>query len=336
MPGTFPGHAQAAKRAMANRKLKVPQSKVTKHNVEEFTGPRLFSNGMRGYGITNDELALYPKEPRYTLRPVVRKPGSTEVRRRPAEPKQVQERKRRRNNIMTAAEILEASRGALRTRTASESSASSLSTLSENNLKRRINDITDGVDTPSAKRLRRTLSCEQQKYGILQEEFKSDAFRLLLVTIFFSTIRAPNPVEAIQDFFENFTTPLALAQANHRIVSAHLRRIPGVTWVDGKNMIKFAKSWVKCPPKPMAKTVHNFYTKGEDNLGWEIGHLWGVGAVAIDAWRIFCRDRLYGHVEENEWRSVVTDDPRLNAYLRWRKGKEDARLYLQEGVSSSE
>lgn len=89
----------------------------------------------------------------------------------------------------------------------------------------------------------------------------------------------------------------------------------------------------------------------DGRVAWEIGNLPGVGAYAIDSWRIFCRDGLRGmphglaslsdldergaddrkekreKMENNsvreeelskEWTRVLPRDKELRAYLRWR------------------
>lgn len=80
----------------------------------------------------------------------------------------------------------------------------------------------------------------------------------------------------------------------------------------------------------------------EQNCEWEVAHLPGVGAYALDSWRIFCLDefrkgsletkaaegagegQLNNH-ENEEWRRVVPKDKELRAYLRWRWAKEGVR-----------
>lgn len=79
----------------------------------------------------------------------------------------------------------------------------------------------------------------------------------------------------------------------------------------------------------------------EEGLEWEIAHLPGVGAYALDSWRIFCRDEFRRSAvssnmvgekgkeeqveQEEEWRRVVPKDKELRAYLRWRWAKEGMR-----------
>jgi methyl-CpG-binding domain protein 4 len=61
---------------------------------------------------------------------------------------------------------------------------------------------------------------------------------------------------------------------------------------------------------------------------YEISHLPGVGAYALDSYRIFHRDRLRGLSTgwrgeempegcEPEWRRVVPQDKELRAFLKW-------------------
>lgn len=76
-----------------------------------------------------------------------------------------------------------------------------------------------------------------------------------------------------------------------------------------------------------------------EGQGWEIAHLPGVGPYALDSWRIFGRDALFGRgrgrghaaqdrdqagesditaTEEEEWQRVVPADKDLRAWLIWR------------------
>lgn len=65
----------------------------------------------------------------------------------------------------------------------------------------------------------------------------------------------------------------------------------------------------------------------DEREGWEVAHLPGMGAYALDSYRIFGRDQLRGVEEEaiaggwEEWRRVVPLDKDLRRYLvcRWRE-----------------
>jgi methyl-CpG-binding domain protein 4 len=65
-------------------------------------------------------------------------------------------------------------------------------------------------------------------------------------------------------------------------------------------------------------------------MEWEIAHIPGIGAYALDSWRIFCRDRLRleGGEEigvEEEWKRVVPNDKEVRAFCRWKWAKENVR-----------
>jgi methyl-CpG-binding domain protein 4 len=60
----------------------------------------------------------------------------------------------------------------------------------------------------------------------------------------------------------------------------------------------------------------------DEREGWEIAHLPGMGAYALDSYRIFYRDTLRGISDtsdfEPEWKRVKADDKDLKAYLEWK------------------
>lgn len=62
----------------------------------------------------------------------------------------------------------------------------------------------------------------------------------------------------------------------------------------------------------------------DDREGWEIAHLPGMGAYALDSYRIFYRDSLrrIDFTEdasiEPEWKRVKAEDKDLKAYLKWK------------------
>ena len=121
-----------------------------------------------------------------------------------------------------------------------------------------------------------------------------------------------------------------------------------------KRVIALAKAWEANPPTKGRRWKRLNYPKvgdgkdiklSEDPIGddiedgrtaWEIGHLPGTGAYAMDSWRIFCRDDLReipvlsaaapAEISEvvreeemrGEWAKVLPADKELRAYLRWR------------------
>ncbi|KAL4869225.1 hypothetical protein BDV12DRAFT_85255 [Aspergillus spectabilis] len=117
-----------------------------------------------------------------------------------------------------------------------------------------------------------------------------------------------------------------------------------------KKCIALAQTWLDCPPcrgKRYRKLNYPCKSDGRDvkpgesiedsdqRIAWEIAHLPGIGAYALDSWRIFCRDELRDLAEDwkgsgattpefiPEWKSVLPQDKELRAYLTW--------MWLKEG-----
>jgi hypothetical protein len=116
-----------------------------------------------------------------------------------------------------------------------------------------------------------------------------------------------------------------------------------------KKCIALAQTWLAAPPVKGKRYRKLHYpnkrdgrdvgpnecvSDGDPRVAWEISHLPGVGAYAIDSWRIFCRDELRGLTTDRkgsgteegfnpEWKSVHPMDKELRAYLTW--------MWLKEG-----
>lgn len=116
----------------------------------------------------------------------------------------------------------------------------------------------------------------------------------------------------------------------------------GLHNIRAARLVSLASTWITHPPIPFQGTVkynypardtipfplpeHNGPKWGvEQKYRWEIGHLPGVGAYALDSWRIFCCDEFRGNGDRDEWRRVVPKDKELRAYCRWRWAKEGIR-----------
>lgn len=176
----------------------------------------------------------------------------------------------------------------------------------------------------------------------------------MILTLSLAAVAAP----LLRQFLVDYPSPLALSQGNLRKMTAFLRPL-GLHRTRASRLIQMGKTWVGQPPTPGVGTAkHNYpasdtqpfsfsYPFGEDggwpklgverNCVWEIAHLPGVGAYALDSWRIFCLDRFRNGVgraggkegeeqkgwdRSEEWMRVVPKDKELRAYLRWRWAKE--------------
>ena len=109
----------------------------------------------------------------------------------------------------------------------------------------------------------------------------------------------------------HYPTPETLAKANYEDIVAIFSTL-GLQNQRAKKVIALAKAWVENPPaKGKRYRRLNYPLKGDGadikidegpigdeevdtRVAWEIGNLPGVGAYAIDSWRIFCRDALRG------------------------------------------
>lgn len=209
--------------------------------------------------------------------------------------------------------------------------------------------------SPSAMNLkaRDKLSCipfpplQATSFGLVQEALAHDPFRLLVAVIFLNKTRGHVALPVFYELMESYPTPADLAGANLDDVVAIIQCL-GLQNQRAATCINLAKAWLERPPERGKRfRVLHYPNKGdgrdiktgevidEDDkrVGWEIGQLPGVGAYAIDSWRIFCRDELRGLPTglpkeltleakeadiEKEWASVLPLDKELRAYLRWR------------------
>jgi len=188
---------------------------------------------------------------------------------------------------------------------------------------------------------------DADSFGLVQERLCHEPFRLLIAVTFLNKTRGKVALPVCYDLFERYPTPEDLANANPGELGFLIRGL-GLQNQRGARMIKLAQMWVENPPqkgqryrklhypgKDDGKDVKHNETISDDDprVAWEIAHLPGAGAYALDSWRIFCRDELRGLptglprklcpelVEEElqkEWTRVLPLDKELRAYLRWR------------------
>ena len=197
------------------------------------------------------------------------------------------------------------------------------------------------------------LSCipfpplQATSFGLVQEALAHDPFRLLVAVIFLNKTRGHVAMPVFYELIESYPTPADLAAANLNDVVDIIQCL-GLQNQRAATCINLAKAWLERPPERGKRYRVLHYPKKDDGkdiktgevideddkrVGWEIGQLPGVGAYAIDSWRIFCRDELRGlptglpkeltpEVKEadieKEWARVLPLDKELRAYLRWR------------------
>ena len=185
-------------------------------------------------------------------------------------------------------------------------------------------------------------------FGLVQEGLCKDPFRLLVAVTFLNKTRGTVALPVCYELFGQYPTPADLANAD---VEKLVELIHGLGLQNQRavRMIKLAKAWVENPPQKGKRYRRLHYPAKDDGkdvqkgsgpiadddprTAWEIAHLPGAGAYAIDSWRIFCRDELRGlptgvpheltpqtiDLEmQKEWTRVLPFDKELRAYLRWR------------------
>ncbi|KAL1998429.1 hypothetical protein VTN02DRAFT_6193 [Thermoascus thermophilus] len=186
-------------------------------------------------------------------------------------------------------------------------------------------------------------------FGLIQERLAHDPFRLLIATIFLNRTRGGVAIPVLFRVFERYPTVDAMAGADVEELVSLIHRL-GFQNQRARKCIALAKTWLAAPPTKGKRYRKLHYPRQQDGrdvgrdeciddddprVAWEIAHLPGIGAYAIDSWRIFCRDALRGLATDwrgtgatapeftPEWKSVLPRDKELRAYLTW--------LWLKEG-----
>lgn len=191
-------------------------------------------------------------------------------------------------------------------------------------------------------------STSAETFGLMQEKLFHDPFRLIVATIFLNRTRGEQAMPVYYQLMERYPTIEALSTAQIQDVVAMIHKL-GFQNQRARKCIELAKAWLDRPPVKGKRYRKMDYPKKGDGrdigvdevisdedtrVGWEIGGLPGVGAYALDSWRIFCRDKLRelpktSEGEENEeyepeWTRVLPTDKELRAYLSW--------MWLKRGV----
>ena len=193
-------------------------------------------------------------------------------------------------------------------------------------------------------------------FGLVQERLSHDPFRLLIAVIFLNKTRGAVALPVFYNLMARYPTATSLAAANHPDVVDIIQHL-GLQNQRANTCVNLAKAWTKRPPKKQKRYRVLHYPRRNDGkdikpgeildendtrIAWEVGQLPGIGAYAIDSWRIFCRDALRGlphglrpyqhnhniNIEDEddtktsemqkEWTRVLPLDKELRAYLQWR------------------
>jgi len=133
-------------------------------------------------------------------------------------------------------------------------------------------------------------------YGLIQEEFQDDPWKVFVVCIFCNLTRRTESEPYMREFFSRWPTPAAASNANHAEVSDMIQ-VLGLADRRAKTLIRMS---------------HDYITKS-----WRTDpkSLYGVGEYAYAAYQIFC---------EHRWANIPEPkDGALKKYWKWINGKED-------------
>lgn len=184
------------------------------------------------------------------------------------------------------------------------------------------------LKTKSPRPPRGTVSClpfprlDAPSFGIAQERFTHDPFRLLIAVTFLIRTAGRTSMPVFRELMELYPTPRALADGDPAGIELMIRHL-GLSNNRTATIQKYARLWEENPPQRGVRYGVKNYPKqgdgkdvragrrleGEDvsEAAWEIGHM-TQGRYAIDSWRIFCRDVFLGRVSNNDQGSDSGDD----------------------------
>jgi len=203
------------------------------------------------------------------------------------------------------------------------------------------------LKTKSPRPPRGTVSClpfprlDTPSFGIAQERFTHDPFRLLIAVTFLIRTSGRTSMPVFRKLMELYPTPRALADGDPAEIELMIRHL-GLSNNRTATIQKYARLWEENPPQPGVRYgVKNYPKQGDgkdvragkrleagdvSEAAWEIGHM-TQGRYAIDSWRIFCRDVFMGRASNNDQGVDSVDDEGLggsieNGTKRQRKKKK--------------
>jgi len=178
------------------------------------------------------------------------------------------------------------------------------------------------------------------KYGLIQERVCDSLYALVVQVILWNQTRGQMARPVLFKILAAYPSPNELSAASLEDLTTMLQPI-GLHRIRAARLIALAKTWLSAPPCKERRYRRLHYPNhgcgadvkpgeilgpDDEREGWEIAHLPGMGAYALDSYRIFYRDRLRG-IEptdgtEPEWKRVVPTDKVLIPYLKWRREKD--------------
>jgi methyl-CpG-binding domain protein 4 len=173
------------------------------------------------------------------------------------------------------------------------------------------------------------------KFGLIQERICCSLYALVVQAILWNQTRGVMARPVLFALLTKYPTPKDLSSASLEELKSMLQPL-GLHNLRAVRLIALANAWLAAPPcKERRYRRLHYPCRGsgadvkpgevlgveDEREGWEIAHLPGMGAYALDSYRIFYRDKLREAEMtdvEPEWKRVRADDKDLKAYLKWK------------------
>ena len=185
------------------------------------------------------------------------------------------------------------------------------------------------------------------QFGLIQEILHDNLYALLVQVCLWNQTKGTSARPVLDRILVAYPSPAALAKASLPELTDMIQPI-GLHNRRAARLIAMAKKWMEAPPckerryrklgypqKHSGKDMKADEILSEDDPreAYEISHLPGIGAYALDSYRMFHRDHLrgIGPDVEPEWKRVVPADKELRAWLVWRWAKEGFQYDIESG-----
>ncbi|OJJ07217.1 hypothetical protein ASPVEDRAFT_88471 [Aspergillus versicolor CBS 583.65] len=153
--------------------------------------------------------------------------------------------------------------------------------------------------------------------NLIEEKYADNEWHFLVACIYDARTAGPNAPRMLQWLLQRYPDPEAMQCAKQVDILRYFNALDMQARV--ARLKQLADSYARYPPK-LGVVTQKKDRFGREGFESEIAHLKGLTRYHDDAWKIFCRDGLYGREwddEEAQWGDVDPEDPYLKAYVEW-------------------
>lgn len=168
---------------------------------------------------------------------------------------------------------------------------------------------------------------------LIQESLAEDPWKLLIAVTLLNKTTGKVAIPVFWSILDRWPTPFLLSRADEADLTDALRRV-GTQSVRAKRLIQLSFNYMLDPPRDydLRPTRHKIFYTRKRYPATQISHLPGVGAYALDSYRIFCCSLSASTAEE--WKYVVPTDKQLIRYLKWKWAYEERKEWTPEQGAS--